>query len=266
MSIDRVFPQAMRRLVQTAEKRGVNFPAKIRKEIDDDLALIDKADKFDFANGPSMSDVVLAAIREDRDPLADPEVIRIVARDAINQRTNFGTITQSATERLHATVISNLDEIVDQFKPVFNTAGAKLAAAYEVLTAAGFKALDDQGIMTAPMSVAKANVEAREAIETISAITQALALVYTCTGSANPTPVGRVVQIADIEDTPAMSIARTRSGHMSPWEIVAAGFTLSLANPTDTDARAQHAYEVEELRTLAAAKADRDYIRDHQPW
>lgn len=96
------------------------------------------------------------------------------------------------------------------------------------MTAAGIEDMDDPKILTSSLGIAKANTEAREALEVIRAIDAALATLFAMVGVSLATPISRIVQTTDTGDTAAEEIRRYGSGRkLHPWTALTAGYSIS---------------------------------------
>lgn len=260
MSIDRAITSAVENLLKVADKYEAKFNTAARKNLETQLAAVKKIDNIKFT-GPSVGDAVLAAVIAGCDPLEDPEVRAALTRRQLAGYVTNGELTDSGRANLHHVVTEQIEAFVTALKTPFNKAGTKLSDAHAVITGAGIDSLNNPLIQTAPLPVAKANLDAREALAAITEIRAAIVRVLIATVGIGGTPLGTQGLILDTGDTPAEEILR-HGRNLDPWEAISAGYRISLATPTETTARAEHAYDMSEARERATAETARIQRRD----
>jgi hypothetical protein len=254
MSISRVFPIAVRQTLSAAATFDATIDPDLHEEIETKLGLITEAAALTF-EGATVAEAVNDALAAGRDIPSDPGVRDAYFRAELRRLRDSDQLAEIARQRLYKAVVSNIDAIVEAFKPAHDAAGERVAAAHAVITAHGIPNLEDSGIVSAGLDVARANVEAREALAVIHAIDTALRMILTSTGKLNESPVSSVVRMADTGNASADDIRR-QGRNLTPWEAVDAGYTISLATPTETNERVARANNlVFERDAIAAERA-----------
>jgi len=243
MSELRSLAPAIRKVLACADSLGASLPANIRKGLDNRLVIVTKVTDVDFT-GPTIEQAVTAAIVAGREPAADPAVHAAVALKTIRSLNTFGTLADPAIADLFDFAVTHRDDIVKAFQPAFTTAGEKLETAHHIITGAGFAKLDNPNILTAGLTVAKANVEAREALDVLNTIRGAVGSLLVTIGGINVTPIGQTIQHIDTGNASAETIRHHGRG-LASWDAITLGYTISLATPTETETRAERAYEVD---------------------
>lgn len=244
MSVSRTLPLTVRQLLKTADAHNITIPARIREELDRRMQLINAAAELDFT-GKSVPEAVNDSLEAGTDPFTDQGIQEAIVMEKLRQMSGTEALTDVARTRLHSVVAGNLDEIVQAFKPAYDEAGQRLSTAHAVLTTHGIEDLDDERILQAGIEVARANTEAREALNTLQALDSAINMLLGITGRLDGTPVGRTVRTLDTGDTPADNI-RMLGKNLTHWQGVSAGHTVSLATPTETTQRRERAYAMQE--------------------
>lgn len=246
----RNLPPTIRNIYKVATRHKITIPADIRRDLDKAMNVIDRAESATF-DGPTIGEAVTAALMAERNPVTDNAVQLAIVRDRLQSTQTISQIVGTATGTLYDATLKHLDRIVEVFKPVFNKAGETFTEAVEQLTAAGITKLDGTG--GSNLDLARANIQAREAAEIMQEIGGATGSLLVAVGRLNGTPLGTKVNRIDTGDTPAVEILNTLQHSSNPWDAVVAGYTISLATPTETDDRAAHAYEIQEAKAATAA-------------
>ncbi|RJT81960.1 hypothetical protein D6T63_04220 [Arthrobacter cheniae] len=244
MSVSRTLPLTVRQLLKAADAHKVTIPVQIRKELDRRMGLINAAAELNFT-GKSVPEAVNDSLEAGTDPFTDQGIQEAIVMEKLRQMSGTEALTEVARTRLYTVVADNLDEIVEAFKPVYDEAGQRLSAAHAVLIAGGMDDLDDERILKAGIEVARANTEAREALHTLQALDSAINMLLSIIGRLDGTPVGSTVRRLHTGDTPADDI-RMLGKNLTHWAGVSAGHTVSLAGPTETNKRREHAYAMQE--------------------
>lgn len=254
----RALPPTIRRLYDAADKLKITIPADIRRDLDKPLTVVDRAETAVF-DGPAIGEAVTAAFMADRDPVTDPAVLEAIVRDKLNATQTINQIVETGSYALHDASLKHLDRIVEAFKPTYDKAGAAFTEAVERLTAAGITELDGAG--GGSLELARLNIQAREAAATMQTIATATGSLIVTVGRVNGTPVGAMVNRLDTGDTAAVELINTLRPGWTTWDAVNAGYTPSLATPTEADNRAARAYEGNQTQANNADKLYRDALR-----
>lgn len=256
----RLLPSAIRLVLQTADELQVKLPAVIRDDLDSHMALINNVAETSFA-GQSIAQAVNEAVLAGNDPVDDPAVQAAFIRDRVCELQNVGALNSAALDMLHASVRPALDAIFDAFKPAFDTAGTQLTEAHAVFVSNGLTEMDDTQIASSGIDVAQANLDARRSIETMRRIRNVLDAVEAALGKiGSGNGVSRAAMTIDPGDTPATEMRRFL-GAITPWEALNAGYTISLASPTEQRARVARALAADEAADVALDQKRKDSIK-----
>jgi hypothetical protein len=247
---------AVRGYLATADAHNIELPADIRADVEQALTVIDTISAP--LDGPSFEDALTTALLNGTDPFTDPAVIGgLVSRELHSTGTQTRVI-EKASARLWQIVVTNADALIAPFQPPFNAAGEAFTTAHAKLTAAGITGLDDDTIKRSPLTVAKANLDARAALEALRTIENATASILLATDRLPSSPISKLNRLADTGDALADEL-RALGKSPSYWEIVNAGHTISLATRTEAEQRRAHAYEEQDR---AGVESRRDYAQE----
>lgn len=252
MSISRVFPIAVRQTLAAATKFSATIDPDLHEEIETKLGLITEAAALTF-EGATVAEAVNDALAAGRDIPSDAGVRDAYFRAELRRLRDSDQLAEIARYRLYVAVVSNIDAIVEGFKPTYDAAGERVAAAHTVITAHGIANIADSGIMSAGLEVARANVEAREALAVIHAIDAALTMILSATNTLNESPISSIVRMADT-GTASSDDIRRQGRTLTPWEAVTAGYTISLATPAEARERVARADKIVFERDAIAAE------------
>lgn len=259
---DRIFPITVRQLLAAADKHNVTIPPKLRNQIDKDIHIIDLVSEMNFKDGPTIAEALVDALAGDRDPFSDPAVQAAMTRETIANRHSFGGLTEAARVRLLETVTASVEDIVESFKPAFNKAGAKLATAHATLTSAGVPTPDAPEVMNRSLPIAAASIDARNTLETIREIWSVIDLVLNATGRSSGAAGGRTAQIIDTGDATSGEVRQLEQGRKAdPWAALNAGYTISLATPTEVKERVARVRAADQQTEADAVSAFKDAFK-----
>lgn len=252
MANARLVEMTVRNLLKTADEVGAKIKPTLRKDITARFDLLTAANTVDL-NGPSVPDAMADALLAKRDPMADPAVREAVIRQQLqNQQAGLSI---SAGEKLERLIADHIDELVDAFKPVYDANGAELGKAHAVMKERGVPEIDSALVASSDMEAAAANYAARNAREILRSIDVVIHPLLSLFSRINGANTGRVLQFADAGDaTTGTIMQKLRYDH---WTALEAGFTIRLANPTDTMARVEHARAMQEREQNRATEQAR---------
>lgn len=261
MTVQRIFPPAVRNILAAADTHRAKIDPTLRKRLDAALDLIDRAATIRFTAGPTLPDAVADALANDRDPVTDPVVQAAITRQALQTLHDRNEITESAHMRLFTPVVEHLGHIIAAFQPTYNTAAGELTKAHKEMTAAGVTSLTDPEIMSAGMDIARANITARDALTTMTAITYAINQLRYSTGMMSSGPLDRTMQTTDTGNATVTEI-RDRGGRViAPWDALTYGYAVSLATPEEMSARTARATANEHAAAAAFQLANRSTMK-----
>lgn len=252
----RSLPHMLRRLFAAYTQYGVK-PPKVAAELDELITVAETIERTRFA--PEPLDVVVAtSIREGRDPVDDPAVLRSIVASHLAGLTGAGALGSAARAEVAGVAKVAVDDLIEPLQAPFAEAGAKFTAAHTVLTAAGITGLRDRVLATASLPVATAGVEARTAEATMRTIAEATAQVLMQLDLWDATPIGVRVRTVDTGDAGSTAILRAlpATGH-DAWAAANAGYTHSLATPTEQAERYARVYQRDEELVAEAASLAR---------
>jgi len=253
----RLLPMAIRAVLQTADTHNAKIPKALRADLENSLELIANVATTSFA-GQSIADAVNDAVRNGEDPTESADVQAAFIRDRVQELQSNGALDNAARTNLHQVTVDAVDGLFDAFKPIYDAAGAQLAAAHATFVANGIPTMDDTQIANANLDVAQANVDARKAQATLRSILNALDALEAALGKmGSGNGVGRAVATFDLGTTPASDLRRFL-GAMTPWEALTEGYTISLANPTEQRARIARANRADEDTNASFAQQQHD--------
>ncbi|MGM1029419.1 MAG: hypothetical protein ACQEWM_06030 [Actinomycetota bacterium] len=255
----RVLPYLTCTALKTADEHRITIPATLRKMIEQQLTLIDDAGSITLGT-VSISEALVDAITAGRDPLDDPAVQRAALAAQLSTMTAFGSIANTARDRLAATLRDNIDELVNAFQKPYAKAGQELAKAHAILTDAGIDDLDNPAIQRAGLDIATANVNAVSAIHTLEEIDSAIGTLISSLSLANASRTGNTHSRFDTGDASGSEVEarRSTSTKVTHWEGVSRGYTVSLATPNETRERVDHANAIQAQADRAQDQRSRD--------
>lgn len=233
---------------------GVVFPKAVTKA----LADFDKitAARIDVPSTEEIADAIAASLLADRDPLADPKVLRFAASRALTNARGESlgyAVDESARRHVLAAIANAADQILSDMQQGAAKPGQQLAAAYLILGDVDLKSSTQ--ILKMGTEATRAWAEASEALallRTIDSGWHALAeLTQFASTTSNPT-----LRFADLDlDTYEQLWVNGRTDRPADvWAIVQAGGTIDLADRVTFHERVQR---IAEARVERQAKAEK---------
>lgn len=234
----------------------VSAPITARPTIDTAFATVDR-----LGNLPEHSTVIdatLDAIRRDKDPATDPAV-----RAALTAR-DLAPILTGAAEAVALDLVGNLDadDLIAALQPAHADAAADYTAAWHTLAPTGATGLRDPLLAAAAPPIADAAYAALLALRRLERLEQVTGALIVALGHSLAGATSVLHRVTDTNDSTLSDVRRTLGlGHNSldPWQRLAAGYTISLATPTETDQRIEHAIAAEDEADRAAYAARRGH-------
>ncbi|ANJ26650.1 hypothetical protein [Agromyces aureus] len=256
----RSFAPTIRKYLTTADQYAVELPDVLAADITKKLALIEAANNLDLT-GPSVAEATYDAISNGKNPLDDKEVLRATVRSALLPIVSQSGIANVGIDRLSETVRDNIDELVAAYQPAYDSTGERFTEAHAILTAHGITGLDDPRVSSMGLDIARANLDAREAHKILHDLHEAIGTLLYLVGRAEGTAVGALLQNVDAGDATATEIldAFRGSKRADHWDIATAGYRISLATPTEVEARREQAYSAQ---SASHREAQRDHVQE----
>ena len=241
----------LRRAMKAAD---ANFPKPVATALADRHKIAERVSALPTGSHQAVMSAVAAALLDDRDPLDDDQVRRmVIARSITGESTQtlaYG-VEKSAETRIIDALTEHADDIIDNLKRAVDTSGQTLAHAREILGDTDLG--DSAAILKLGPAAARAWAEARDARQQIRVIDKGWFVLghLTCVVSPDTAPTIRLAAVT-LEQYEAL-------GHKAdPWSIVRHGATIDHATRTTIPERHQRLAAEHEARehTVAAAFTD----------
>jgi hypothetical protein len=197
-----------------------------------------------LGSSKGLAEAIARSIADGADPSIDPEVQRIVTCGAIGSVAL--EVERVANDQLAETLNAQADQIVKAWRKPFDKAAQALKEAHAVLGSVPLAATDE--IVRRGGDAAEAWGRAQRASETIDLIVSGWVSLATI-GHLSPTRRHMTLRIADVNPNTWLDDNLTEQ-KLSPWEIVCAGYPLSLPTPAEYQQRTR---AVEQTRTDRSA-------------
>lgn len=257
MTRTRSIHTVVRSYLTVLDELGGTLDKPFRKEIDQHLNLIAKLDSTDLS-GPTIGEATYDALAEGLDPISAPTVHDAIVRAKLRSMESLGMLAQPGRDRLLATIQNRTDELVAGLVLAYNNAGEQFHQAHKELTAEGINGVNDPKITTKTITTARSAFTAREALDVMNRIGQTTAGILLATDQLVTDPIGRVVRIIEPGTATTAAIKQLSTNH---WKIVGAGYTISLATPTETQARIDRARDADRKFAAEQDKAIKQKMR-----
>lgn len=195
-----------------------------------DVQRVGEAARQLYPGPDAVGHAVAAALLDGRDPLADPQVQRIVTAGAIGVEGVAVVVDGVAYARLREVLVENADAVVAAWRVPFDQAAGTLAAAFDRI---GPVALADAELwLKHGKDAAELWTQSRAASETVEAVRAGWVAFGDFTGLVRIDPVHRVLNAA--EPTYEQWVNNNlRNAKVAPWELLCAGCRLSLPTPSE---------------------------------
>ncbi|WP_148574958.1 hypothetical protein [Nocardioides caldifontis] len=221
------------------------------------------ADKLAHANpipsvtGEQIADAIAACILEDRDPLTDDEVQRLVTAQALGgvtgRNVTYGLGT-AGERRVVAAMRAHADTILGALSKAARTAGETLTDAHAII---GDHDLgESEVVLKLGPEAARRWAEARDALTLLRKIDGAWVALANLTRFASTT-VEPALRLADLNLATFEKVGRKADA----WAIVRAGAVIDLADATTIRERSQRLSDEREARQVRIADAPREAFR-----
>lgn len=239
-----------RQLIASFNGLGVTPPTIITEAAERAERIAAGARQLGSSDG--LAEAVARAITTGADPAADPEVQRILNRAAIGSIAT--EVERVANDQLVATLNANTDKIVSGWRKPFDDAAQTLLEAHAVL---GSVALEDTTqIVQRGGDAAEAWGRAQRGSASIDHIVTGWTALATL-GNVSTNRHYLALRIADIDPDVWMDDNLTER-KLSPWQIVCAGYRLSLPTPREYQQRIRAIEQARVSRQTAIEQAAQD--------
>ena len=245
-------------LLATAMKAAeAPWPKAVADAIADRAKIAERVIALPSGSHQAVMTAVAAALLDDRDPLDDDQVRRLVTARSITgestQSLAYG-VEKSAETRIFDALAEHADDIIDSLKRAVDTAGQSLTQAYEILGDSDLG--DSAAILKLGPAAARAWADADDARQQIRVIDKGWFALGHLTRVVSPdtAPTIRLAAVT-LEQYEAL-------GHKAdPWSIVRHGATIDYATRTTIPERHQRLADEREAREHTAAAAFTDAAR-----
>lgn len=249
---------AINLIVSQIEKTGAKLPKPIRDAQARAAKATERARQMNLDEA-ALSAAVVAAMIEDRDPAADPEVQRLLAQRTLIQGGLLAAVERASTDAVREALGDKADAVVRALQKPYSEAAAELVAAHEVL---GDLPLNDTAaILSAGPEAADAWAKARRALEVVDASAKVFTTLMSFTRLLQLNPHHKALRFATVDWA-----TWTREGYgagdanTTPWDLVRAGLVLALPTAEEYRARVAALDEGSRRTQLEAERRNRDAL------
>lgn len=233
-------------ILRTTEKVGAKVPGDITKAYAR-YEKVNAALSTIYVGGNALADATLAAIDNNRDPAADPEVQRILASQSTGQEGVTGAVRQTVLGELVQAAGANADKLIAAWQKPFDTAALTVRETAQQL---GPIALSDaQAILTKGGDAAEQWTKASQANHVIDDIVAAWTLLAAQTQFVPDSRNLHLLKFTDptLEQWEEHGLNARR---LSAWDAHALGLPLTLADGPEYMARARRHDQARQKRAL----------------
>ena len=244
-------------IIRAAMKAAAaDWPKPIATAIDNQTKLAGLVGKLPTGSNDDVMAAVTTALLDGRDPLVDPDVVRLLHARTLTGDRAYG-VQRAADERIVTEIGKYVDELVDTLKAAVDATGEVLADGFALLGDTDLADTSTVNKMGATTLTAWAHAkEARQAIRMMDKGVFAIAVMtHAMSSSDSPT-----LRIADV----TLEQYERLGFRADPWDIVRAGATINMATRTTIRERTQRINDEREQRTQRAEAVPGDaYQRTH---
>jgi hypothetical protein len=212
-----------------------------------------------LGSSKGLAEAVARAIAQGADPSVDPEVQRILNRSAIGNIAE--EVERVADDELGEILKAQADEIVNAWRQPFDKAAKTLAEAHTVIGSVPLEETDV--IVRRGGDAAEAWGRAQRASSTIDTIVSGWVSLATISHHSL-TRRHMILRIADV-DAGAWIDDNLTEQKLSPWQVVCAGYPLSLPTPREYQQRIRVIEQTRAEREAAHVKAMHDRETGRRP-
>jgi hypothetical protein len=218
--------------------------------------VLDRFSRIGIGPG-ALVDAVLAALEADRDPAADPAVQRIVTYRAVSGPGIEDTLLTRLDRDIRPALTAGVDDFITAWRPPFDAAVTDLTAAHADL--GDIQLTDTSTVVRGGPKAAAAWAQAQQASSTLLAIRGGWSTLARYTHTNDPT-AWPVLTVADVPGEVCLT-DKLRGANPHPWDLVLAGYQLSLPTVAEYRARLEGIEQARQRRDNALLAARRGESR-----